>query len=298
MAEPDAEADPAGGRRETGRRTRSRVIGRDALFAPLTQTAVEQPKTLTNAAGMAFVLVPEGTFEMGSPADEPDRRSNEGPRHEVVIGRPFYLAVHPVIQRVYQMVVGRNPSKFTTGNGGGPDHPVEMVSWDDAAAFCRQLAELPEERAAGRTYRLPTEAEWEYACRAGKRDSPFGHGSTFSADLGNFDAVYPYGDAPAGAAVGRTTPAGRYPANAWGLHDTHGTVWEWCADWYAEGYYAKSPARDPAGPPTGRFRVLRGGSWRNQAAACRAAYRNALAPHMRDSATGFRVVSVLGERGA
>jgi formylglycine-generating enzyme required for sulfatase activity len=298
MAEPDAGADPAGGRREAGRRARSRAIDRDALFAPLTPAVVEQPKILTNSVGMAFVLVPEGSFEMGSPADEPGHRANEGPRHEVVIGRAYYLAAHPVTQRVYQAVVGRNPSKFTAANGGGPEHPVEMVSWDDAAAFCRQLSGLPEERTAGRSYRLPTEAEWEYACRAGKTSTPFGHGATFSADLGNFDAVHPYGDAPPGALVGRTTPAGRYPANAWGLHDTHGNVWEWCADWYAEGYYAKSPARDPGGPPDGRFRVLRGGSWRNQGAVCRAAYRNALAPHMRDSATGFRVVLVLGERGA
>jgi formylglycine-generating enzyme required for sulfatase activity len=289
-------AEPEGEKRE--RRGRARVIDRDALFAPLAPSAVEQPKTLANAVGMAFVLVPAGSFDMGSPETEPGHRSNEGPVHEVVIGRPFYLGVHPVTQRVFQAVTGRNPSKFHAANGGGPDHPVEMVSWDDAAGFCRRLSEVAEERAAGRSYRLPTEAEWEYACRAGKRASAFGHGDTLSADLANFDTAYPVGEVAPAAAVGRTTPADRYPANAWGLHDPHGNVWEWCADWYAEGYYAKSPPRDPGGPAEGKYRVLRGGSWRNHGSACRAAYRNALAPHMRDSATGFRVVLTLGERGA
>ena len=290
-----ADPDPADAKREP-RRPRSRSIDRDALFATLTPAAVEQPKRLVNSAGMAFVLVPAGAFEMGSPADEPGHRSNEGPRHEVVIGRAFHLRAHPVTQREYQRVTGWNPAKATTGNGGGPDHPVEMVTWDDAVAFCRRLSELPEELAAGHTYRLPTEAEWEYACRAGKADAPFGHGATFSGELGNFDAAFPSGDATPGTPVGRTTPVDRYPANAWGLHDTHGNVWEWCGDWYAEAYYARSPARDPAGPPDGRFRVLRGGSWKNQATACRAAYRNALAPHARDSATGFRVVLATRER--
>jgi formylglycine-generating enzyme required for sulfatase activity len=298
MAEPDAGSEPVEARRETGRRARSRQVSRDDLFAPLTPAAVEQPKTLANTVGMAFVHVPAGSFEMGSPTREIGHRANEGPVHEVVIGRPFYCAVHLVTQRVYQAVARRNPAKFAAASGGGPEHPVENVSWLDAEAFCRRLSELAEERAACRTYRLPTEAEWEYAARAGKRESPFGHGTTFSADLGNFDATHPYGDAPFGELVGRTTPVDRYPANSWGLYDTHGNVWEWCADWYGEGYYKASPPRDPTGPAAGRFRVLRGGSWRNQATACRAAYRNALAPHQRDSATGFRVVLTIAERPA
>lgn len=296
MAEPDSGKEPASERRE-GRRGRSRAIDRDALFAPLASTAVEEAKTLTNALGMAFVLVPAGSFNMGSPDSEGGHRTNEGPVHEVVIGRAYYLAIQPVTQRMYQMVTARNPAKWSAASGGGPDHPVEMVSWDDAVAFCQRLSAQPSERAAGRSYRLPTEAEWEYACRAGKQESPFGHGATLSGDFGNFDLGYPYGEAAAGKPVGRTTPVDRYPPNAWGLHDMHGNVWEWCADWYAEDYYKASPPRDPAGPAAGRYRVLRGGSWRNQGAACRAAYRNALAPHMRDSATGFRVVLVTGEQG-
>jgi len=288
MAEPEAGAEPAGERRDAGRRGRGRAFNRDELFSTLKTDTAEQAKTLTNAAGMAFVLVPAGSFEMGSAAAETGHRANEGPVHEVVVGRALYVGVHPVAQRAFAAVTGRNPAKFHAAAGGGPDHPVEMVSWDDAVGFCQRLSESPAERAAGRSYRLPTEAEWEYACRAGKGGTAFGHGAAFTPDLGNFAA----GDAQSG----RTTPVDRYPANAWGLHDTHGNVWEWCADWYGENYYAASAARDPGGPASGRFRVLRGGSWRNQAAACRAAYRNALAPHMRDSATGFRVVLVVGDR--
>ncbi len=241
---------------------------------------------------MAFVLIPTGTFQMGSPEHEYGHRTNEGPVHEVLIGKPFYFGTVPVTQTQYLAITGRNPSRFTSESGGGPDHPVEMVSWDDAAAFCRLLSERPEERAARRSYRLPTEAEWEYACRAGTA-TPFGHGGTFASGQGNFDASYPYGELPAGAAVGRTTPATRFPAGAWGLHDAHGNVWEWCNDWYAENYYRGSPLRDPLGPAEGKVKVLRGGSWRNQGTACRAAYRNALAPHQKDSATGFRVVLVV-----
>ena len=166
-----------------------------------------------------------------------------------------------------------------------------MVSWDDAVEFCRLLSEQPEERSAGRSYRLPTEAEWEYACRAGTATA-FGHGLTFAAGQGNFDAAHPVGEVPPGPSLGHTSPVNRFPASAWGLYDTQGNVWEWCSDWYSEGYYRTSPLRDPPGPPEGKLKVLRGGSWRNQGYACRAAYRNALAVHQKDSATGFRVVLV------
>jgi formylglycine-generating enzyme required for sulfatase activity len=297
MAEPGEGENAAAGagapeRREGGRRSRSRAVDMGQLFDALTpQAQAAAPKALVNSVGMSFVLVPAGSFQMGSPDPEPGHRANEGPVHEVVVGNPFYLGVHPVTQGQFLAVTGRNPSRFTPTNGGGPDHPVEMVSWDDAVAFCRALGERPEERAAGRKYRLPTEAEWEYACRAGTATA-FGHGAAFAGGQGNFDAAYPYGDTPPTPATGRTTPVGRFPASAWGLHDTHGNVWEWCADWYGEGYYRGSPLRDPPGPPQGRVKVLRGGSWRNQGRACRAAYRNALAPHQKDSATGFRVVLV------
>src|SRR5205807_6124391 len=140
----------------------------------------EQPKLLTNALGMKLALVPAGTFLMGSPEDEPGHRFNEGPQHEVVLTQPFYLGVHPVTQEQYERVMDSNPARFNRGGGGGPDHPVENVSWDDAAAFCRRLSELPAERQAGRAYRLPTEAEWEYACRAGTA-TPFSAGPALAS---------------------------------------------------------------------------------------------------------------------
>lgn len=279
-------------RRESGRRVSRRAdLGKvlDEVLGAAPASAAA--KTLSNSVGMAFVLVPAGKFLMGSPPDEVGHRANEGPVHEVVIGNGFYLGVHLVTQASYLAVTGKNPARFNAAEGGGPDHPVESVSWDDAVAFCKRLSERPEERLAGRSYRLPTEAEWEYAARAGT-DAPFAFGGTFAASHGNFDAAYPYGEGEPGASAGRTTPAPHYPATAWGLHDAHGNVWEWCADWYAEAYYSTLPLRDPPGPAAGRSRVLRGGSWKNQATACRAAYRNALAPHQRDAATGFRVVLV------
>jgi formylglycine-generating enzyme required for sulfatase activity len=278
MSEPGEEA-------KAGRRARGRGVGLGQLFDVLQPETATGPKALANALGMSFVLIPAGTFQMGSPPDEPGHRTNEEPVHEILIGKPFYLGVTPITQRQYLAVVGKNPSRFAPASGGALDHPVEMVSWDDAAAFCRLLSEQPDERAAARSYRLPTEAEWEYACRAGTATA-FGHGTAFAASQGNCDSTH------------GTTPVTRFPASAWGLHDTHGNVWEWCADWYAEGYYRASPLRDPPGPPEGKLKVLRGGGWRNQVAACRAAYRNALAPHQKDSATGFRVVVATGERGA
>jgi formylglycine-generating enzyme required for sulfatase activity len=286
MAEPDAERELAADGRRAERQARARGRGRASdmlggVLGELQTTEPQQVKTLTNGVGMPFVLVPAGTFQMGSPPDEPGYRSNEGPVHEVVLSRPFYLGVRPVTQFEYLSVTGRNPAKFTAGTGGGPDHPVENVSWDDATEFCHQLGERPTEREAGRHYRLPTEAEWEYACRAGT-STAFGHGAGITPGQGNF-----------GEAVGGTTPVGRYPPNSWGLHDTHGTVWEWCGDWYGEAFYRAAPLRDPAGPPAGKYRVLRGGSWRNGVDRCRAAYRNALAPYQRDPATGFRVVLVV-----
>jgi formylglycine-generating enzyme required for sulfatase activity len=164
-----------------------------------------------------------------------------------------------------------------------------MVSWDDAIAFCAQLSALPAEKEAGRTYRLPTEAEWECACRAGTT-TVFHFGNTLSGKQANFDGRYPYGDAERSPAVGRTTQVGAYAGNNFGLFDLHGNVWEWCADWFESDYYQTGPRQDPPGPSSGEFRVLRGGSWRNQALTCRAAYRNALAPNQRQPFIGFRPV--------
>ena len=277
-------ADPPDPERREAPRARSRRADVLDLLDALQRKAPEQQKFLVNAAGMKLVLIPAGVFWMGSPDDEVGRRGNEGPRRETAITAAFYLGAFPVTQGQYRRVTGVNPSRFHAGVGGGPELPVESVSWDDAVRFCRALSDLPEEKQAGRGYRLPTEAEWEYACRAGT-EAAYSHGPTLTADAAAFDG---------GAATpGRPTPVGSYPANHFGLHDMHGNVWEWCADWYAAGYYRFGPRNDPRGPDTGQFRLARGGSWRNHAATCRAAYRNAYLPGNKDAATGFRVAAVV-----
>ncbi len=255
------------------------------------------PRFLTNALDMKFVLVPAGTFLMGSPPGERDRAADEGPQHEVTITRPFYLGVHPVTQDQYQRLMGTNPSHFCRG-GRGKDRigeedprrlPVEKVTWGNAAAFCRKLSETPEEARHNRLYRLPTEAEWEYACRAGTTE-PFHFGATLNATQANFDGTQPYGRASVGPYLKRPTAVGSYPPNDFGLFDMHGNVWEWCADWYAEDYYANSPLEDPTGPETGQYRVQRGGDWSASAANCRSAYRGRSEPGQHVYRFGFRVL--------
>src|SRR5262249_35661117 len=153
---------------------------------------------------------------------------------------------------------------FLAANGGGPHHPVEGVSWHAADDFCRRLSELPAEKAAGRVYRLPTEAEWEHACRAGTT-TPFFFGATLSRQQACYDGHYPYDGSPRGNFLNRTTPVGSFPPNAFGLYDMHGNVWEWCSDWAEWSHHNDHdpertyPAVDPAGPPTGTRKVLRGG---------------------------------------
>src|SRR5262245_1261137 len=274
---------------EAGSRARQRRAGVAQLFEALEKQAPEQAKLLSNSIGIKLVLIPAGNFPMGSSELELAHRLNETPQHEIAITQPFYIAVNLITQAQYQHVMGQNPARFHPGVGGSAEHPVERVSWDDATDFCRRLSETPEERQAGRVYRLPTEAEWEYACRAGTT-TPFCFGKSLAATQANFNAEFPFGEAAPGRPTGKTVPVGHYPANNFGLHDVHGNLWEWCADWYDGRYYLHSVRRDPPGPATGRFRVVRGGSWRNHAATCRAAYRNALVPNNRDPYTGFRVV--------
>jgi formylglycine-generating enzyme required for sulfatase activity len=288
---PDLPADDPTSREQSAPRARPRRADVWQLFDQLQKAEPEQQKLLTNAPGIKLALIPAGTFLMGSPDEEPGHRGNEAPPHEVALTSSFYLAIHPVTQGQYEKVMGSNPAHFGRANGGGPEHPAESVSWDDAVAFCQRLSALPAERQAGRTYRLPTEAEWEYACRAGTT-TPFCFGAALSAAQANFDGDFPYGGGDKGRSPQQTTAVGAYPANHFGLHDVHGNVWEWCADWYNDAYYRQSPRRDPPGPAAGQFRVVRGGCWRNHAATCRAAYRNGLVPHNRDMYTGFRVVAV------
>jgi formylglycine-generating enzyme required for sulfatase activity len=245
--------------------------------------ALELTLDLGGGVAMKLVLIRAGEFMMGSPAGEPQRGSDEGPQHRVRITRAFYMGATEVTQAQYEAVTGTNASIFK-----GADNPVETVSWNDAAEFCRRLSAK-----AGMTVRLPTEAEWEYACRAGTT-TPFYFGDTISTDQANYDGNYVYGAGRKGVYRQRTTPVGSFPPNAWGLYDMHGNVWEWCQDWYGNSYYASSPMEDPQGPPSAENHVLRGGSWYGNPRGCRSAYRYGHGPSDRDSYVGFRVAVVPG----
>ena len=260
---------------------------------------------VVNSIGMRLALISPGRFRMGSPSGEMERfRAEEA--HEVEITRAFYLGVFAVTQVQWLRVMGDDPSYFCATGGGGKevgmdtgDFPVEQVSWEDAQAFLAQLTALPEEKEAGWSYRLPSEAEWEYSCRGGAASStPFCVGSSLSSTQANFDGAYPYGGAENGPNLGRTCPVGSYRPNAWGLFDLHGNVWEWCSDRYAEDYYGKSPAKDPTGPSAGSRRVIRGGSWKAFGRLCRSAHRtwgghrDEALPSNLGPSIGFRVVAV------
>ena len=239
------------------------------------------PKELTldcgNGVQMKLVLIPEGVFMMGSPNSESKRHGDEGPVLFALISRPFYMSTTEVTQAQYQAVTGQNPSYFK-----GATLPVEQVSWDDAVAFCQKLSTR-----AGRTVDLPTEAQWEYACRAGT-DTPFNTGETISADQANYNADVTYGNGRQGVYREKTTPVGNFAANAFGLYDMHGNVCEWCFDWY--GRYVIADADDRQGPPSGRFRILRGGCWSYYPENCRSATRKEDYPRRRYEYFGFRVV--------
>ncbi len=176
--------------------------------------------------------------------------------------------------------MGNNPCKFS-----GDDLPVETFSWEEAIEFCKRLSEMPEEKKAGRKYRLPTEAEWEYACRAGTT-TPFHFGSELNEGQANCNGTVPYGTDTKEPYLEKTSPIGTYPANAWGLYDMHGNVCEWCSDWY--GDYPSGSLTNPSGPATGSSRVLRGGSWIFGAVNCRSASRW-IDPSMRINSLGCRV---------
>jgi formylglycine-generating enzyme required for sulfatase activity len=187
--------------------------------------------------------------------------------------------VYEVTQAQYEKMMGKNPSRFQGDNlrGDSANHPVEQVSWEDAVDFCNKLSDLPEEKKAGRVYRLPTEAEWEYACRAGSKSAySFGEGSKSLGDYAWFDQN----------SNRQTHPVGEKKANAWGLYDMHGNVWEWCSDWY--GQYPKGAVSDPVGTRESSNRVFRGGSWYDHFEYCRSARRLGYFPSGRDD-FGFRV---------
>ena len=238
-----------------------------------------------NSIGMTFRLIPAGTFRMGWEKGG-DR---EKPVHEATISRPFYLGEHEVTQEQYERVMGTNPSHFQ-----GRHRPVETVSWEDAREFCRRLSELE-----GVVYRLPTEAEWEYACRAASTTAYcFGDSAEELGEYAWFDKNSARKRGFARSLIwGKKTFAretwkvgGKRP-NAWGLYDIHGNVLEWCQDWY--GPYEAGKQADPTGPTTGKYRVLRGGSWNFDADSCRSAFRGCFTPVFRDYFIGFRVARPL-----
>jgi formylglycine-generating enzyme required for sulfatase activity len=230
-------------------------------------------------AGMIFAWCPPGTFLMGSPESEAER-DNDETQHRVTLTNGFWLGVTPLTQAQWQAAMGSNPSYFK-----GEDLPVEQVSWDDCQAFCKKLKER-----TGKTFRLSTEAEWEYACRAGTT-IPFCFGVTITPDQVNYDGNYPYGGAAQGAYRAQTSVVGSFPANAWGLYDLHGNVWEWCADGF--GPYASEDQIDPKYKSNDEARVLRGGSWHHAARGCRSACRRWLAPSLRFYYVGCRLVLCL-----
>jgi formylglycine-generating enzyme required for sulfatase activity len=249
-------------------------------------------KNLTNSIKMKLVRIRAGKFLMGSPRDEPNRRVGED-QHQVEITRAFFLGIYHVTQAQYKKVMGSNPSYFSAGGSGSAsvrgmntsDFPVEGVDWDNALDFCKKLSALPGEKGARRVYRLPTEAEWEYACRAGTTTA-YNTGKTLTAAQANFS----------GSSVGRVAKVGSYKPNAWGLYDMHGNVWHMVADWYDLNYYRVSPRKDPTGPATATLRVARGGSWGNPVSACRCATRAHVSRGQRNYIVGFRVACDVGGR--
>jgi formylglycine-generating enzyme required for sulfatase activity len=226
--------------------------------------------------GQRLRWINPGRFFMGSPDEEAERMDNET-RNEVILGQGFWLADTACTQALWEAIMGTSPSHFK-----GAERPVGQVSWDDAVAFIERL----NEKAAGLDVRLPTEAEWEYACRAGTQ-TPFWFGANISTDQVNYDGNYPYAGGPKGESRGETVEVKALPCNGWGLYQMHGNVLEWCADWY--GDYPKDTVTDPMGPEMGGGRVLRGGSWSDSAGSVRSARRVSGAPGDRLSYVGFRL---------
>ncbi len=236
----------------------------------------QQPKSITNSIGMKLVLIHAGSFTMGSPEEEIGRKSDET-QHEVTISKSYYLGVYEVTQEQYEKVMGSNPSTFK-----GAKNPVETVTWDDAVSFCKKLSDMSEEKAKEREYRLPTESEWEYACRATS-----GSAYCFGNSEDSFGEYAWVGE----GALGTTHPVGEKKPSRWGLYDMHGNVFEWCQDWVGE--YPSGAATDPRGPGEGSSRGFRGGSWLVDAPGCRSADRRRYGPSRNIHCLGFRVAMAL-----
>jgi formylglycine-generating enzyme required for sulfatase activity len=223
----------------------------------------DPPKTFTNSIGMKFVWIPPGNFIMGSPKEEKEResdRTNET-QHKVTLTKGFYMGVYTVTQEQWQEIMGNNPSFYKSEK----NLPVECVSWDNCQEFIKKLRAKDK-----KPYRLPTEAEWEYCCRA-RTTTPFHFGQTISTDQANYNGNFSYGDGKIGEARRKTTPVGSFPANAFGLYDMHGNVYQWCQDWYDD--FSQKEVADPQGPEKGKGRVMRGSCFYAHPRECRSACR-------------------------
>ncbi len=247
------------------------------VFGSAIPASAQQLKEITNSIGVKLVLIHRGSFTMGSPVSEEGRNEDETP-HEVTISKSYYLGAFEVTLGQYEKVMGENSTFLLPLKGDRGLYPVTSIKWDDSVLFCRKLSELTNEKAVGRQYRLPTEAEWEYACRA--------HSTTaycFGDSTESLEEYAWFGEGQAG----RTHPVGEKKANRWGLYDMHGNICEWCQDWY--GAYPSNEATDPYGPSEGSSRVVRGGNWLFGDGHCRSAHRYGGDPSTRISRSGFRV---------
>jgi formylglycine-generating enzyme required for sulfatase activity len=236
---------------------------------------------LPGGSAMEFVWIEPGTFTMGSPDSEPGRYSAEGPQHEVTISQGFYLGKFEITQGQWEAVMGATPWSGQSYVQLNPNHPAVYISWDDMQEFIQRLNEAAGEE----LYRLPTEAEWEYAVRAGTTTR-----WSFGDDEGQLGDYAWYYDNAWNAGLQYAQPVGTKLPNPWGLYDMHGNVWEWCQDWWGEKYYRSSPSIDPLGPATGSLRVLRGGHFGRDAQVVRSADRRRFSPDRRLNSLGARLL--------
>jgi formylglycine-generating enzyme required for sulfatase activity len=247
------------------------------------QGFIEPRLTVTEGLPLHMVQIPGGTFLMGSPEDEPGRDNDEGPQHEVTVPT-FFMGRYPITQAQYEAVMGINPAtEYDAERFVAPNKPVVGVSWDDAVAFCTALAQRTR-----RSYRLPSEAEWEYACRAGTT-TPFYFGSTLTTEVANYDGSEIYGEGPKGEFRNAPTPVDHFGiANRFGLSDLHGNVREWCQDTWHDNYDG-APTDGSAWLGDDSRHVLRGGSWNDNPRNCRSAFRGYYNVDRRFNVNGFRV---------
>ncbi len=253
--------------------------GVQAVASPGKEPSPANERILDMGGGLKLelVFIPAGDFLMGSPDSDRQAENNEKPQHRVRITKPFYMGKYKVMQDQWDAVMGSNSSAFR-----GPKYPVNAVSWDDCQTFIKKLND--KFRSQGGTFRLPTEAQWEYACRAGSTTQ-----WSFGDDVSRLrDYAWYQGNAEAAI-----HPLGMKKSNAWGLYDIHGDLWEWCADTYDRRYYSVSPADDPLGPSTAGYRVLRGGSWYLGPEYARSARRSWLGPNVGSFLHGFRLAMSL-----